>query len=92
MLQTATIHLYTTDGIGTQPAVIDFEQSTRSIKRKYKNIMKKYADIYKVIIVGDYEPDLNFTNLNVTEQPDDLTKWYERAKKDNKYIEVSYEN
>ena len=54
--------------------------------------MKKYADIYKVIIVGDYEPDLNFTNLNITEQPDDLTKWYERAKKDNKYIEVSYEN
>ena len=92
MLQTATIHLYTTDGIGTQPAVIDFEQSTRSIKHKYKNIMKKYADIYKVIIVGDYEPDLNFTNLNVTEQPDDLANWYERAKKDNKYIEVSYEN
>lgn len=92
MLQTATVHIYSTDGIGTQPAVIDFEQSTRSVKRKYKNIMKKYADIYKVIIVGDFEPNLNFTNLSITEQPDDLAEWYDKAKKANKYIEVSYEN
>ena len=92
MLQTATIHLYTVDGIGTQPAVIDFEQSTRSIKRKYKNIMRKYADIYKVIIVGDFEPDLNFTNLNVTEDPEKLDAWYKRAQDAGKFIEVSYEN
>lgn len=92
MLQTATVHIYSEGFIGTQPAVIDFEQSTRPAKRKYKNIMKKYAGIYKVVIVGDYEPDLNFTNLNVTEQPDKLAEWYDRAKKDNKYIEVSYEN
>lgn len=92
MLQTATVHIYSTEGIGTQPAVIDFEQSTRPAKRKYKNIMKKYADIHKVIIVGDYEPDLNFTNLAITEQPEKLNEWYDRAKADNKYIEVSYEN
>lgn len=92
MLQTATVHIYSTEGIGTQPAVIDFEQSTRPAKRKYKNIMKKYADIHKVIIVGDFEPDLNFTNLAITEQPDKLTEWYEKAKKANKYIEVTYEN
>lgn len=92
MLQTATVHIYSTEGIGTQPAVIDFEQSTRPAKRKYKNIMKKYADIHKVIIVGDYEPDLNFTNLGVTEDPEKLAEWYEKAKADNKYIEVSYEN
>ena len=92
MLQTATVHIYSSEGIGTQPAVIDFEPSTRSVKRKYKNIMKKYADIYKVIIVADFEPNLNFTNLAITEQPDDLAAWYDKAKKANKYIEVSYEN
>ena len=92
MLQTATVHIYSSEFIGTQPAVIDFEQSTRPAKRKYKNIIKKYADIYKVIIVADYEPDLNFTNLTITEQPDKLNEWYDRAKKDNKYIEVTYEN
>lgn len=91
MLQTATVHIYSTEGIGTQPAVIDFEQSTRATKRKYKAIMKKYADIYKVVIVGDFEPNLNFTNLAITEDPKALEAWYDKARKANKYVEVSYE-